>query len=76
MEILQLFTLHAAWQNTVPIPDAQAYVIEHEGMSAYGTFTDKVMADNGWQSFLQRIMESDEPGAEHVSSSLLTGLQT
>jgi hypothetical protein len=43
------------------------YVIEHESMSAYGAFTDKLMADNGWQSFLQRIMESDEPGAEHVS---------
>jgi hypothetical protein len=52
------------------------YVIEHESMSAYGAFTDKLMADNGWQSFLQRIMESEAPGAEHVSSSLLTELQT
>ena len=57
-------------------PGSLTYVIEHDSMTAYGTFTDKLLTDTGWQSFLQRILGGGDPGAELLSSSLFTELQT
>ncbi len=46
------------------------YTIEHDDMTAYGTFTDKLQSESDWQALIQRMGTNTDPSVEPVSSAL------
>jgi hypothetical protein len=52
-----------------------AYVIEHDDMTAYGAFTDKLLSDSEWQALTQRVQGDTNPGTEPLTSTLISELQ-
>ncbi len=51
-------------------PNTIGYGIEHDDLTSYGTFSDKLVADSEWQAFILRIQSQTDPGAELASSAL------
>ncbi|MEP6659423.1 MAG: hypothetical protein ABJD24_05860 [Acidimicrobiales bacterium] len=50
-------------------PMTVVYVIEHQDMTAFAKFSDKMSADTEWQKFWTSAMAS--PSADFLQSSLL-----
>lgn len=63
------------WQQAFgPESATIAYVVEHDDMSAYGAFTDKLQSDSNWQALVQRVNSNTDPTVEPVSAALFTEL--
>lgn len=46
------------------------YTIEHDDMTAHGTFSDKLQSDSAWQALTKGAQANTDPSVEPVSSAL------
>jgi hypothetical protein len=61
------------WRQAVGAePAAIIYVIQHDDMTQYGAFSDKLQSDAEWQRLVERIQTDPDPPTEPISNSLLT----
>ncbi len=47
-----------------------AYLLEHDSMTAHGTFSDKLQSDPEWQVFFVQIQTNTDPSAELTQTTL------
>ncbi len=52
-------------------PASLVYLLEHDNMTAHGTFSDKLQSDQEWQAVFAQIQTNTDPSAELSQASLL-----
>jgi hypothetical protein len=64
------------WQTVVGgTPNTVAYTTEFDDMTSYGTWADKLQADEEWQSFWAVATSEAAPMATLVSSVLVSEIE-
>ncbi len=51
-------------------PANLAYLLEHDDMTAHGTFNDKLQSDQEWQAIFTQIQTNTDPSAELSQAAL------
>ncbi len=61
------------WRQAIGAePDSITYIIQHDDMTQYGAFSDKLQSDAEWQRLVERIQADPDPPTEPISNALLT----
>lgn len=63
-----------AWQTIAggAVGPRIAYVLESDNLAAFFTAADKSRTDADWAAFVQRVLQSPNPSATQISSSVAT----
>lgn len=55
-------------------PTNLGYLVEHDNMTAHGTFSDKLQSDPEWQALFAQMQTNTDPAAELTQAGLYADL--
>ncbi len=67
---VRVWAATAAGPNTGTV----SYVIEHDDLAAFASFSDKLAADSEWQEFLAKTLQRADPAGTLLGASLVNEL--